>query len=146
MQGTPFFTPFEIINQRHLLNFVRGEVNPAASMAAQLNLREESPEYARYKIFSRFGTRTKSIPLSFTENTPEKKTVVRYNFQHDLESIWWIALYFITALVNYEVSQTYSRQVFRHTLEAADLGMRHNVLLWRSELDDSAPNTRGTIF
>lgn len=117
--------PFEIINRVHLLNDFRGEVDPSASMAARLRLPEASPEYERYKTFSQFGTRTKFIPSNFTEDIPSNKTVVRYNLQHDLESIWWIVLYFITALVDHEDSQTYAQLVFRRTLNVTDLGVRN---------------------
>ncbi|KAF4582549.1 hypothetical protein EYR38_002675 [Pleurotus pulmonarius] len=40
-----------------------------------------------------------------------------YNFQHDLESIWWLFLWTITCRVSHTPSIGYGRDIFRNTLQ-----------------------------
>lgn len=40
---------------------------------------------------------------------------VVHNFQHDLESVWWIVLWTCTLRVNYEPSRTWARTIFRNS-------------------------------
>ncbi|KAF9441706.1 hypothetical protein P691DRAFT_790795 [Macrolepiota fuliginosa MF-IS2] len=40
------------------------------------------------------------------------------NFQHDLESIFWIALWILLARVNYELSQVYAKLIFVNEIRA----------------------------
>lgn len=49
-------------------------------------------------------------------NNPEYGHVVVYNFQHDLESVWWILLWSATSRVSHPPSIAWSRDIFRNTM------------------------------
>ena len=42
------------------------------------------------------------------------RTVVVHNFQHDIESIFWIALYTVTAHIDHEPGQEFAKRIFRN--------------------------------
>ena len=45
---------------------------------------------------------------------------VLHNFQHDVESLWWIALYTMTGRVSQPEAKEYAKAVFRTTLTLSD--------------------------
>lgn len=45
---------------------------------------------------------------------------VVYNFQHDLESLWWIALWILTARVDHPASQLYAQLIFINGLQCSN--------------------------
>src|SRR5688572_15068154 len=55
------------------------------------------------------------------------------NFQHDVESIWWLLIYTATARVDHQLSNEFSRKVFLPTME---LGSYRLVCLINTIKDD----------
>lgn len=51
------------------------------------------------------------------EQTPPREGVVRPNYQHDLESLWWIVLFVVTSLVGHLPSRSYAAKIFQHQLK-----------------------------
>ncbi|KAF8636189.1 hypothetical protein AX17_003677 [Amanita inopinata Kibby_2008] len=43
---------------------------------------------------------------------------IQYNFQHDLESLWWILLWTVTRGIDHEPSRTFASETFCNTLKA----------------------------
>lgn len=70
--------------------------------------------------------RTKPIP------TQQPKMVI-HNFQHDVESLWWISLYTATARIEHAPSQQYAKKIFQHR---TDLWDDRGECLLHSILDD----------
>ncbi len=66
------------------------------------------------------GSPPQSGPTAMPElstNTVEATTwPVVYNFQHDLESLWWIALWVLLARIAHEASQQYARTIYVNRL------------------------------
>ncbi|KAF4581317.1 Peroxisomal membrane protein PAS20 [Pleurotus pulmonarius] len=86
--GTPYFMPHEILTSSYIPNVVPG------------NHSDEMPDFDQ------------AIP----SNNPEYGHVVVYNFQHDLESVWWILLWSATSRVSHTPSIDWSRDIFRNTM------------------------------
>lgn len=109
--------PHEVLTQKHLSSAYRGPDSEAESLAANLrNIAIGSPEYQRLKTFKKISARFTSLPANATDNIPKSTSVVRYNFQHDLESIWWLVLFYTNACVNHEKSQAYAEDLFRDSM------------------------------
>lgn len=112
--------PHEIITRKHLVDWIRDETNPETGLAKQLNLLGDktSPHYRRLSVFEviRWGGRVNAVPDTVTSNIPNKQDIVRYNFQHDLEAIWWIVVYFITACAPYRPSRNRAKLMFSKSL------------------------------
>ncbi|KAF5316058.1 hypothetical protein D9619_006112 [Psilocybe cf. subviscida] len=114
-QGTPYFMPHEIFGRAYLFQSLRASRPPGDNFANQLNLPggEANPNYQRFLNFHRFYGKTfTALPANATVDIPPRGAVVSYNFQHDLESVWWIALYFITAGVGHIPSSRYAAKIF----------------------------------
>lgn len=112
--------PLEIITRKHLLEAIRHEFDPDMGLAKQLNLLgdKKSPLFRRFSVFKEIpgGRRVTSVPETATSEIPKRGDIVRYNFQHDLEAIWWIVLYFITACVPYQKSRNHAKVLFSKSL------------------------------
>ncbi|KAF5316066.1 hypothetical protein D9619_006118 [Psilocybe cf. subviscida] len=120
--GTPYFMPFEILDGVYLFQDLRRDDPRAAgeNFADQLNLPggEANPHYQRLSNFPRFwGGRFTALPANATAHIPPPDAVVSYNFQHDLESLWWVALYYITAGVGHIPSFRYAAKIFTDELK-----------------------------
>lgn len=48
---------------------------------------------------------------------PSRSAVVNHNFQHDLESIWWMLLWFITQGINNEELSDWTEALFQHNVD-----------------------------
>lgn len=100
--------PLEILTQKHITAeetkarpTYKGKRIPVADVVAQRKVTVNSP-----------------IPA---------KVPVVHNFQHDLESIWWILLCTVTARPQHTGAHAWSRKVFRNT---CDVSLeRHNALI-----------------
>lgn len=112
--------PHEVLKGKHLLDGFLGPYSEAESLAAHLkNVVVGTPEYERLKIikkdvFHRFTL----LPASATDQLPVFTPVVRYNFQHDLESLWWLVIFYINACVDHQRSQDYAEDVFHNSMIA----------------------------
>lgn len=65
----------------------------------------------------------------------ERTLVVVPNFQHDLESIWWLTVYTVTARVAHKPSVEFAGKIFEHTIE---LGHHRAVFLEKNNLKSFA--------
>lgn len=110
--------PHEILKGTYLLNEALGPNTEADSLAVHLeNVTVGSPEYERLKIFKKDPfMRFTSLPTNATDAIPDDLSVVRHNFQNDLESIWWLVLYFITVCVDHQKSTTWAKDIFQKSL------------------------------
>lgn len=52
---------------------------------------------------------------SDTPVTPKQNQMIVYNFQHDLESIWWIFIWTATSRVPHGPSMNFANKIFKHT-------------------------------
>ncbi|KAF5322673.1 hypothetical protein D9619_001139 [Psilocybe cf. subviscida] len=118
--GTPFFMPHEIITRKHLVNWIRDETDPEFGLAKQVNILGDktTPLYRRLSVFQQiqWGERVNTVPDNVTSNIPDRYETVRYNFQHDLEALWWIVVYFITACVPHRASRNRAKLLFPKSL------------------------------
>ncbi|KAF8636246.1 hypothetical protein AX17_003731 [Amanita inopinata Kibby_2008] len=109
--GTPFFMPYEI--QRHQYLHERGET---------------LPEFNEDHLPSRDDVKRTTARLP-----------IRHNFQHDLESLWWVLLWTVTQGINHEPSRTFASEIFRNEAEPpparADVFLDSRYLMMR--LDES---------
>jgi hypothetical protein len=64
----------------------------------------------------------------------EHTVAVIPNFQHDLESIWWLTIYTVTARVDHPPSNEFAREISQHTTE---LGHHRAVFLEKDILQQS---------
>lgn len=112
--------PHEIITREHLVNWIRDGINPERGLAKQVNLMADkaSSLYRRLSTFKeiQWGGRVATVPETATSNIPKEDDIVRYNFQHDLEAVWWIVVYFITACVPYRQSRNRAKLMFTKSL------------------------------
>ncbi|KAF8641809.1 hypothetical protein AX16_009790 [Volvariella volvacea WC 439] len=84
-------------------------------------------EYAKKFLSGTGGTDPKTVSIlgnsdfytfQYTTTYPsllaavQLQRTVRYNFEHDLESLWWLSLWFLTARVDYEPCQQFVSSVF----------------------------------
>lgn len=107
--------PHEVLTGRHLLEKHR-ECDAEDSLAVYFNLPVGSLEYQRLKdIDKNFCRRLKVLPVD-TEDIPDYDAPVHYNFQHDLEALWWLVHYCITTWVDHQPSHDYAEFVFQKTL------------------------------
>ncbi|KAF5316635.1 hypothetical protein D9619_006093 [Psilocybe cf. subviscida] len=113
--GTPYFMPYEVLKARHLLHKHR-ECDVEDSLAVHFNLLVGSPEYNRLKdINKNFCRRIAALPVITTGHIPDYDAPVCYNFQHDLESLWWLVHYCITKWVDHQPSHDYAEFIFQKT-------------------------------
>ncbi|KAF7430412.1 hypothetical protein PC9H_006117 [Pleurotus ostreatus] len=87
--GTPYFMPHEIL-QSHYLEF------------PTLPPRDTTIDFATF---------TKSVAPDAAQMP------LVYNFQHDLESIWWIFLWTVTCRVSHTPSIVYGQDIFKNTMQ-----------------------------
>ena len=119
--------PVEVMDRRYLALKLRNRKSPAPppvvadtdTLASQLNVSVDHPDYAHFSQFHKLPflsiTELPSNAISWQIPTD----YVKYNYQHDLESIWWMILYFVTACADCGTSEEYSKSIFLGTLRAA---------------------------
>lgn len=108
--------PYEMLKAEHLLNMHR-ECDVDDSLAVLFELPAGSPAYERLKDINKdFCRRIGALPINSTRHIPDYDAAVRYNFQHDLESLWWLILFYITKCVGHQPSENYAEFIFQRTL------------------------------
>uniref|UniRef100_A0A8H7YBN7 Fungal-type protein kinase domain-containing protein n=1 Tax=Psilocybe cubensis TaxID=181762 RepID=A0A8H7YBN7_PSICU len=95
--GTPFFMPVEIMRNSYLHTKARNH-NKVISLVG--NLKE---------AILRHHTQDNQ-----TTNGKPTATPVVYNFQHDLESLWWVLVWSLTARVDHQPSRMWANDIFQH--------------------------------
>ncbi|KAH9487287.1 hypothetical protein JR316_0001357 [Psilocybe cubensis] len=95
--GTLFFMPVEIMQNCYLYTKARNH-NKVISLVG--NLKE-----AMLRHHTQYDQTTNGKPTA---------TPVVYNFQHDLESLWWVLVWSLTARVDHQPSRTWANYIFQH--------------------------------
>ena len=117
--------PIEILRREYFFEGYRGAPRRGnTNLAEQLN-KETDPAFAYLKNFKYvpFVHELVAIPdKPDASNVPAISTVVNHNYQHDLESVWWILLWLITMYVDCEASSWTFSRLFSHDVE--DFGYR----------------------
>jgi hypothetical protein len=98
-QGTPYFMPHEILDLKSIYSVAQNKYASESYEDRKLNfnvdeLDEDGPET--------------------TVTQPAPHQVVIYNFQHDLESIWWILMWTLTARVSHDPSILFASKIFQN--------------------------------
>ncbi|KAF5321926.1 hypothetical protein D9619_000254 [Psilocybe cf. subviscida] len=156
--GTAFFMPTEILDCQYLYEqyfldkdsktalpvklfnkraTARSGANPG-TLADQLELSDTHPAYSTFKdlnIVPCLGLKPILPPDADTSKVPARGAVVNHNFQHDLESIWWILLWFITMNVKWDESSDWAYKFFDHDIEKYE----SRFILFNNQLDGKKP-------
>lgn len=104
-QGTPYFMAIEVHDADYLL-----KERPNATLPSEWQIPDEAT----------FDPLMDIIPTKSQNNPPpeaEPKKMVMFRFQHDLESVWWIMLWFVTLHVKHGDSQTWAKDVFQYSFK-----------------------------
>jgi hypothetical protein len=126
--------PVKLFNKRAA---ARSEANPS-TLAKQLELLDTHPAYSTFKdlnIVPCLGLKPTLPPNADTSKIPPRGAVVNHNFQHDLESIWWILLWFITMNVKWAESFDWAYKIFEHDIEKYE----SRFILFNNQLDGKKP-------
>lgn len=75
-------------------------------------------------FFSQFAAKVEEVEARRGVRAPTLEVIP--NFQHDLESIWWLTVYSVTARVDHPPSNQFAWEIFKHT---TGLGHRRAVFL-----------------
>jgi hypothetical protein len=89
-QGTPYFMPHEILDLKSLY---------VPEVGKRIKVDEETDKRAFFVN-----------PLKSKPKAPQ----VIYNFQHDLESVWWILMWTLTARVLHQPSTDFAKTIFKN--------------------------------
>ncbi|KAF4623621.1 hypothetical protein D9613_001484 [Agrocybe pediades] len=106
--GTPYFMPIEIINSVYMYPPRPKPGNVQKAGTADF-------------FFAKANTRLKPAKMHVT-----------HNFQHELESLWWIILYELTARIYHRLSMEYAETIFKNTV--APISARMNAI--HNPIDD----------
>ncbi|KAF5312019.1 hypothetical protein D9619_003660 [Psilocybe cf. subviscida] len=135
--GTTQYMPVEIMGRKYILENIRkpldavntsngqalDQVDPLLAALVNKRVRKinkpmfhwgitpEHPLFVKLGVFKECPNLL-PIPDNATLDIPDCDAIVNYNYQHDLESIWWIILYFVTSLANHEPSKNYAMRWF----------------------------------
>ncbi|PPQ89009.1 hypothetical protein CVT25_005108 [Psilocybe cyanescens] len=100
--GTPYFMPIEVMQRKYLFNSKQAHLW-AAPVVSALELEAEDAQ-----------------SLASDSATDLSSVTVVHNFQHDLESLWWILLWTITCRINSDVAFHYGSPIFVNQLQSTD--------------------------
>lgn len=90
-------------------NFTKGK-----TLATKFRLSVDHPDYEHYSRFSHDALpNVLQLPV-LVNREPLARDYVSHNYQHDLESLWWIAIYFITGGVGHKPSENQAREIFHN--------------------------------
>ncbi|KAH9487304.1 hypothetical protein JR316_0001374 [Psilocybe cubensis] len=121
--GTPFFMPVEIMQDVYLYSQIVNDDD--------LEFAIHNPTLFIAKQQHDLGGPRKNT----TQNNILEKPVI-YNFQHDLESLWWVLVWSLTARVSHQPSRTWANQVFQHDVVPTPERVRFLRALSRITLED----------
>ncbi|KAH9487296.1 hypothetical protein JR316_0001366 [Psilocybe cubensis] len=99
--GTPFFMPVEIMQNCYLYGKPKAD-NVDSRIEDPVILLAEMQRVEHGAMNDKVWTKI-----------PSYEAVI-YNFQHDLESLWWVLVWSLTARVNHQPSRTWANQIFQH--------------------------------
>lgn len=102
-QGTPYFMAHEILDNRLLVPMQAEE--------------DQTDQKRSRSLISELFTSSKAEVSKAQDHRLDKsRVIVLHNFQHDLESIFWLALYTVTARINHEPGRAFAKNVFKNTV------------------------------
>ncbi|KAF9540041.1 hypothetical protein CPC08DRAFT_731033, partial [Agrocybe pediades] len=109
--GTPYFMPIEVHTSRCI--FLPAEMKNSQLQGSQDTAQagSESDEAAEKKQLALYKSQKEWQPAGDEYG----KVHVIHNFQHDLETLWWLILYVLMALTNHPPSIAYSEKIFQNT-------------------------------
>lgn len=107
LTGTPYFMPREIINGSPMFRVDCGQI----TFRNRLETREERRAMFKENKEKEAAAASKAAPEKSSEKMKEP---FAYNFQHDVESIYWVSLWNVTARVDHAPSRSFARRVFRN--------------------------------
>ncbi|KAH9476608.1 hypothetical protein JR316_0010521 [Psilocybe cubensis] len=120
--GTPYFMPLEVMMSSYLFSaefnnaIIEAPLDPAKNTVKTEHKRINVERLAQFKQKLQMST------------TAKKATGVLHNFQHDLESIWWILLWNICCRLHPEHStqslQDFGKAIFVNEMKPTDSRMR----------------------
>ncbi|KAJ2930978.1 hypothetical protein H1R20_g6114, partial [Candolleomyces eurysporus] len=101
--GTPYFMAYEILSHNYIRVGTQSLIsNTVKEMFQSMRQPVVSPDSQEYPM--------------------------RHNFQHDLESLFWIALWILTARINHTPSIRHSKRIFTKTANLYPSGPRQSAL------------------
>lgn len=119
--------------------------NPAVyTLAHQFQLSSTHPAHSTFKELDAIlclGPNPVLPPDANPSKILPRGSIVNHNFQHDLESIWWILLWFITMNVNWATSFDWGHKIFVHDIEQFE----PRFVLFMDPLDGKAPTLSDSL-
>ncbi|KAF4623317.1 hypothetical protein D9613_001526 [Agrocybe pediades] len=103
--GTPYFMPIEIASSTYLYDVPVSVSSPP---------RKDSPMALQDDESLDESDDDDSVLETFPNNDIEMHVI--HNFQHELESLWWIILYELTARIMHLSSNNYAKTIFQNTV------------------------------
>lgn len=131
--------PVEILSRKHFFVFyMTSFIEEDNNLADHLKItKEDDPEgYKNLSIYSElpFASSKVKIPSNpLWDQVPQPTDVVNHNFQHDLESVWWILLWVVTSRVSCDKSANEAARYFKHDVN--DFASRRD--LFRTAMFDT---------
>ncbi|KAF4622297.1 hypothetical protein D9613_009201 [Agrocybe pediades] len=114
--GTPDFMPYEIlkrdyitISDREVTLHNAQDRNGEGSDADEAMMGEQHARIAKLKMNSSDGQ------VNPNEDPPRPSYTVVHNPQHDIESLYWLALWTATLRVDHDASRRWARFIFQHS-------------------------------
>ena len=132
LQGTPHFMPFEVLAGDYLLIEIRRSIlynYPGVPTLADQYL-ERYPESRDIEALKGFNALELWLDIctGFDPSMiPRQGEPVIHNFQHDLESIWWIVFWFITMRTGNEELYAWAKPAFTFHKPLDLSSQRHNI-------------------
>ncbi|KAF5316257.1 hypothetical protein D9619_006205 [Psilocybe cf. subviscida] len=121
--GTPFFMPVEILSRRYLFEtyLLATGITANENLADDLGIDKSSKAYLPLTRFSWIPIRRLKFPANADwDKSAERDQGVNHNFQHDLESVWWILLWIVTCRVYCDTSANAVSRMFKHDINDFD--------------------------
>ncbi|KAF9540044.1 hypothetical protein CPC08DRAFT_717357, partial [Agrocybe pediades] len=112
--GTPYFMPIEVHTSRRIL--VPKDAEPTESEGVKAVPTPDDLPARDALILAAFQNLESEAKQPEAAPKPDSKIHVVHNFQHDLETLWWLILYVLTALTNHRPSKDYSEKIFQNTM------------------------------
>ncbi|KAJ3538548.1 hypothetical protein NMY22_g5116 [Coprinellus aureogranulatus] len=107
--GTPYFMAHEILSGHSLHPTGSRPLDPTQEPEPEPRTREESIAQIRAKFLERSRQKPEAVGRPY-----RSWFSIPYNFQHDIESFFWLALWNVTIRSDYGPARHYGRQFFRN--------------------------------
>ncbi|PPQ88968.1 hypothetical protein CVT25_005067 [Psilocybe cyanescens] len=142
--GTPYFMPHEILDRTYIYNDeLWSKVIPPDQQSDQESDDDDEADSGSEEGLAGVVDSddidsdeaedavppTKSVDAAYEEDSSDddeaeedpflddRLQIVIHNFQHDLESVWWIMLWSLTARIQHKLSNNWAKTIFQNTLQ-----------------------------